>query len=1455
MGSFSFSTERDAYATIRGYVYQVDITIERWLNLQTGQVLELECGEDIDVVLPALEQDPNTWERIVQQIKHRTTSVTLRSPSALEAIVHFTEHRRNNPNMKLLFQYVTNAPVGQEELSPLTGPAMVAWEQLRIGLLTDSAAEQALLGIKQILQAASRPSGIGEKKWEQFQTWLSALSLDQLLEFVRALEWNTDQPEATDYTSRLRSLLIAKGHASDAPQAQLLYERLFFFVFKLLTLKAQPKRLSEAALAEQLALPTLNDADHAQLGRLTSNLQTLEQRVSAVEHGLAQLVEHVEEISREQSTQAALVSTVPPALDLPTPVSTRSERDEAVKTLQEVMTSHAWTAIYGSAGLGKTQLGLLLTQTYSTCHWLRFQGFEKSRVEQHLIRALTELIGTPPGIDRAAWYQVLGEHLGSNALLVLDDLPALSHRDALAEQLVLLTRVCHSKGIRLLSLSTHKLPSQLTTVLGDALLAERAIPRFSERECADILREYGASATWLDQRSIAFLNTLAQQHPMLITALAKYLKERDWQVTQETLTDLFSGVFTAELNSDTVQTLLETIAEPSNRDFLYRLTLFERPFTAEDMQLLAEIEPKIDRPYERLHLLTGLWVQQSTPLTWILSPLVSTLGKQNLSTELWQACHRVLAKQLLADRTMTIEKTWEALHHLEELGKFDQMGWLVITALNQLGSLDSLAEDYQLLSLWYDVSLPSAMNLGLRLYLRGIQARVRKQRRLPIDPLLQDIATLMQAATPVDAWAILGMLANAPLNASDAYRYLLQVLHWLATGQARSTRFLPSEDLPPIEMLIWLHIHDIADGQQLREWLDVVEQLTDVQRSQAFTNSTAEQGCLLIADAIWQREVDRPVPDRDWRQVLKALHDAAQRARSMNLSLLWVCLTRDQVIVLAEYLQDLTEAATLTSDALITMPDDPRLRFLLQECLGRQYAYTSHAQKAQTWLTQALQEPTSVYPFLRLVAQLTLSRVIGEHDPQGAVVMAKEAATLARESISLPETVIVKALGELAIAQWLTGDKAATFATWEEAADRVFSCRAYREIYPERSGPRTELEQLMTEPIKARWLLKGKLREALLAWDAGEDRTLPSQTETNAWKDLFVVFGHVSGYFAHNAFLGEQEPLLLNGVPYTSPRRGMFFTWSATRHQLYQKNKDAFLYAQLAIFAEGIANDSGLDTWALRGVAFAKAEQQPSVLNSLSQAATSTLLLTERYREVLELAQIAGAVSASAWQQHKSGTGVSLVDLPIEAILGPKPNLRWEMVEFNIFRLAILPIALQLLRIQLEDAERARKAASDIVVLFDDMSRESVNPQAWTVLVALFKDIFEQNVLPGTIINHSKTLDFQNYAPHYAISFLGASVQSRVPPEQAYVWHSTTLPYIKKMLTTAPAVWRRIALPWVSNYWTHKFKQARIRFQVPRIVEEALHEAYLEPPDRQVQSILHAISLGLPENLPQPQWE
>jgi hypothetical protein len=51
---FIASPENDAYATIRGFVFQTNLTVFQWLDLPENEHLELECGEDIDVVGKAI---------------------------------------------------------------------------------------------------------------------------------------------------------------------------------------------------------------------------------------------------------------------------------------------------------------------------------------------------------------------------------------------------------------------------------------------------------------------------------------------------------------------------------------------------------------------------------------------------------------------------------------------------------------------------------------------------------------------------------------------------------------------------------------------------------------------------------------------------------------------------------------------------------------------------------------------------------------------------------------------------------------------------------------------------------------------------------------------------------------------------------------------------------------------------------------------------------------------------------------------------------------------------------------------------------------------------------------------------------------------------------------------------------------------------------------------------------
>ncbi len=151
---FSPTRDREACSAIRGYVYQIDRTIDRWLNLSSDQRLELERGEDIDIVGQCMLVDDSSREtRLLEQVKHRERRITLRTDCALEALANFHDHCASNPQLDLRFCFVTNATIGREQLDPFPNhaPGIALWEQIRCANLPKDQIPGALASLRRFI--------------------------------------------------------------------------------------------------------------------------------------------------------------------------------------------------------------------------------------------------------------------------------------------------------------------------------------------------------------------------------------------------------------------------------------------------------------------------------------------------------------------------------------------------------------------------------------------------------------------------------------------------------------------------------------------------------------------------------------------------------------------------------------------------------------------------------------------------------------------------------------------------------------------------------------------------------------------------------------------------------------------------------------------------------------------------------------------------------------------------------------------------------------------------------------------------------------------------------------------------------------------------------------------------------------------------------------------------------
>jgi muconolactone delta-isomerase len=988
--------------------------------------------------------------------------------------------------------------------------------------------------------------------------------------------------------------------------------------------------------------------------------------------------------------------------------------------------------------------------------------------------------------------------LGQHALVVLDDLPQLPGRDGLSVRLQQLVRAFRSQGVRLLSLSAHELPSVLRRSLHQQVLHTWAIELFSQSEAVELLQSYEAPESVVARAR--FINTLAMRHPPFIEAITQYLEQHNWQFDEQILSELFQQKYAADIREETQSRLLATVEDGHTRDLLYRLAIILGNFSFDAVRILAEVDPVIDHPRERLITLTGPWIERERPEYYRLSPLIRSVGTDDLSRQTKRDCNRVLAEQILSTERLHIAQALSILNYLLNAEEYNRAGLFTISVLLDIQRQVQSVEDYGFISLWAKDPLPAQMDLGIRLYLRGLQFDLQSARGYDTAYLERDMKALLAQTTANETWAILAAWAAARGRVQGIHLALLSVLRYWSQALLPNGKPLASvfpEDMHP-ESLIWVSASEVETSDQLRDWIEAVEQLTEDQRRYTFNEPYAEAGCTHIVDSVWHKEAKKPKEQQDWVGLLAALDNLVSRALSLQLELLWACAIRAQIMVMAEYDQDLTGALAKAEDALLQASNDPRAQFLLRECVGRQLLDAHREQEAGNWLQQALDELTPAYPYEHMVALLCLSRALGPDDPQQAAVYTEEAVKLAEMSPAIGDIALVKALGEDAIALWMVDERERAFDSWDRAADVLLACRS----------------------------------------------------ESDEWKGLFVLFGHLSGYFTSMTQTGQPPAETSSGEPYEPPKRGLFFTNHSIRAHLYDQARDSFLMVLLTQFAEAVGRDERTAVWAQKGIELSREEGRAVAYYQVSADMIPYLVLEHRYAEALDIALEAGMISVALREQHKRGGDVLERDLEITELLGARPSEAWQHAEYQAAQIALLPAMFSLGLIAMDNPDQARKQAEEIVALCRDISSTASDQTLWETAAQLIEQTF---VTTKSVSEWRKTLDSlppNEYDVLRALAYLGASLQPGFSLDDACQLHAITLAYMEKAVYQAQSTgYRRLVSPFFTTYWLTKFAQQRFRFRMPATIDAELQDARRMPESRRARTVLWTVASGLGINL------
>ncbi len=987
--------------------------------------------------------------------------------------------------------------------------------------------------------------------------------------------------------------------------------------------------------------------------------------------------------------------------------------------------------------------------------------------------------------------------INRDTLIIFDDMPRFTSK--LWNFFSKFINECSKHNIKVITTSPNEIPFSIKQTLEEKVFSCIEIPKLSNNEILDILNAYNAPEYILNEKLLGFIAAKTQRHPSLVCALCNYLSIKEWKFNFDTLEGILNNNYSTNLESEIQSLVIESINSVHEKELLYRLSIIDGPFTFDEVTSVCNIEPIIELPMENFENIKKLWFTQESEL-FIISPLIKKIAEKNITLSVKRSVNLAMATTIMKRKSLSPPEIMRAIIHFSGAEEFNDAGLVLIRVLNELDRLEINSDEWSFTSLWYGMELPPKMHIKTKLCLRVLQVKCCLRIGKDINILLEDFDNLLKDYNN-EYIAIYMAVVLSLKNTQKANEYFLKSVNSLNGLKIlnNTDKELPEE--LNLESIIWITGSSINSTEDVLNWINTLKQLSTKQLESVFRDEIAEHSCFNVINLMWLQERKKENPD--WILILGFLNQLTDFACEKKLELLWACTIRVRIIILAENQGNIDAAIQLAEDSIKIASENPNIQFIIKSVTGHQLIYEKRYPQAIKWLTDALAQNTDIYPYEKISTFSGLSEAfmsINNCNFQESIKYSKEAVDFSKKSKNMPDYYLVKVLGEYIITLWETGQIEEAFCPFEESVNILLS----------------------------------------------------KEKDTNEWKEVFTIFGHVSGYIVESLKYGTPPDKTRDGEPYAPPYRRIFLNSHPLVVEMYNKEMDYVLAIHTYWFAEKIGKNNEAKHWAIRAYEMGIKSSNQMLLISDGFNLNIYLLNSNRYEDALKICLdcTINLVRRSKNQQTEKNFIYESITYEQEDLSDIREETEKRMLTFWA-----IPSLMKISTINLTDPMAAKEHAKQIIDVCLKIKETASHQILWDNISNLFNAVFIETKDYDYFINHYNDIIKSEDIWIKVFYYIGSVALSKNIKDIIKI-QLICAPVIDNEYKIFPSIYRAVIGDYFKLFWIYALSRYESKFigviWKMRILLEKYN--YLSD-DLAIKKILGVVSSNLDIDLDTKMWD